>query len=81
MEWRKKITRRPVARLVGVGSTMPRETARNVSVAARRDINPSAALIRSAACVVVMAILERSSPTSSLFSRVGTPKALAMKVT
>ena len=43
------------------------EATRSLSVAARRDINPSAALIRSAACVVVKAIRLRSAPTLSLF--------------
>ena len=44
-----------------------RGATRSVSVAARRDINPFAALIRSAACVVVKANRLMSAPTLSLF--------------
>ena len=80
MKRRKNSTRRPAARLLGVGPTVPRETARSVSVAARRDINPSARLIGSAACVV-KAIRRRSAPTSSLFSPGRTPRAPTTKVT
>ena len=57
----------PEAALVGVGLTGKKGATRSVSIAARRDINPSAALIRSAACVVVKAIRLRSAPTLSLF--------------
>ena len=46
----------PAAALVGVSLTGKKWTTRSVSVAVRRDINPSTALIRSAACVVVKAI-------------------------
>ena len=52
--------------------------ARSVSVA--RDINLSAALIRSAACVLIKAIRLRRVPTSSLFYRARTPIALTTKV-
>ena len=54
------------AGMVGVRLTRKKEATRSVSVAARRDINPSADLIRSAACVVVKAIRLRSAPTLSL---------------
>ena len=57
----------PAAGLVGVRLTEKRGASRSVSVAARRDINPSAALIRSAACVVVKAIRLRSAPFLLLF--------------
>ena len=57
----------PTAGLVGVRLTEKKETTRSVSVAAKRDINSSAAMIRSAACVVVKAIRLRSAPTLSLF--------------
>ena len=80
MEKKKSSTRRPGARLAGAKSTVPRETVQSVSVAARRDINPSAALIRSAACVGVKAICRRSAPTSSRFSRARTRRALTTKV-
>ena len=63
MERNKNSTMRLAARLVGVGPAGPRETARSVSVTTRRDINPSAALIRSAAYVVEKAIPQRSAPT------------------
>ena len=66
---------------MGVGPTVPRETARSVSVVARRDIDIFAALIRCAACVVVKGLRWRSVPTSSLFSRARTPVALTTKVT
>ena len=52
---------------VGVRLTRKKGATRGISVAARRDINPSAALIRSAACVMVKAIRLRSAPTLSLF--------------
>ena len=58
--------RRPAAGLVGVRLTEKKGAARSVSVAARRDINPSAALSRSAACVVEKIIQLMSAPTSSL---------------
>ena len=57
----------PTAGLVGVRLTGKKGATRSVSVAARRDINPFAALIRFAACVVVKAIRLRSAPTLSLF--------------
>ena len=57
----------PAAGMVGVSLTRKKGATRSVSVAARRDINPSAALIRSAACVVVKAIRLRSAPTLPLF--------------
>ena len=57
----------PAAGIVGVSLTRKKGATRSVSVAALRDINPSAALIRSAACVVVKAIRLRSAPTLSLF--------------
>ena len=57
----------PAAGLVGVRLTEKKGATRSVSVAARRDINPSAALTRSAACVVAKAIQLRSAPTLSLF--------------
>ena len=57
----------PAAGMVGVRLTEKKEATQSVSVAARRDINPSAALIRSAPCVVVKAIRLRSAPTLSLF--------------
>ena len=64
---RNNSKRRPAAGLVGVRLAENKGAARSVSVAAKRDINPFAALIRSAACVVVNVIRRRSSPTSSLF--------------
>ena len=57
----------PAAGLVEVRLTGKKGATRSVSVAARRDINPSAALIRCAACVLVKAIRLRSAPTLSLF--------------
>ena len=57
----------PAAGLVGVRLTEKKGATRSVSVAARREINPSAALIRSSACVVVKAIRLRSALTLSLF--------------
>ena len=57
----------PAAGMVGVRLTGKKGATRSVSVAVRRDINPSASLIRSAACVVVKAIQLRSAPTLSLF--------------
>ena len=57
----------PAAGMVGVRLTGKKGATRSVSVVVRRDINPSAALIRSAACVVVKAIRLRSAPTLSLF--------------
>ena len=53
--------------MVRVRLTGKKGATRSVSVAARRDINPSAALIRSAACVMVKVIRLRSAPTLSLF--------------
>ena len=58
--------RRPAAGMVRVRLTRKNEATRSINVGARRDINPSAALIRSAACVVVKAIWLRSAPTLSL---------------
>ena len=57
----------PAAGLVGVRLVGEKGATRSVIVAARRDINPSVALIRSAACVVVKAIRLRSATTLSLF--------------
>ena len=57
----------PSAGLVEVRLTEKKGASRSVSVAARRDINPPAALIRSAVCVVVKTIRLRSAPTLSLF--------------
>ena len=53
--------------MVRVRLTGKKGATRSVSVVARRDINPSAALIRSAACVMVKVIRLRSAPTLSLF--------------
>ena len=64
---RKNRKRWPAAGLVGVRVTKIKGAAQSVSFAARRDINPFTALIRSAACVVVKAIRWRSAPASSLF--------------
>ena len=71
----------PVAGLVGVRLKGEKGATRSVSVAARRDISPSAALIRSAACVVVKAIRLRSAPTLLLFYRARTPRAQTTKTT
>ena len=49
--------------------TTPRVAARSVSAAAGRDTNPYAALIRSAACVVVNVIRQRAVPTLSFLLR------------
>ena len=67
--------------LVGVRLTKIKGSRRIVSVAARRDINPSATLIRSVVCVVVRVIQLRSAPMSLLFQRARTPRALTTKMT
>ena len=55
MKRRKNSTRRPAARLVGGKHLTPRVTAPSVRAVARRNTNPSAALIGSAACELVKA--------------------------
>ena len=52
--------------------TTSKATAQSLSAVTRQDTNPSTALIRSAACVVVTVVQRRSAPISSLFLRART---------
>ena len=74
-------TRRPAERLVAEKPVTTRVTARSISAVARRNTNPSVALIRSAACMVVKAIRQRFVPTSSVVLRARAPRTAKTTVT